>query len=166
MSRCSSAKVFGGSGMPSGVSTIARRSAPPFAGAGPRRVGLKSRMPSRARVAFIRLTTRVRSPTRHSRSRYAAVAPFPTQPPQEPPLQQFGVEPVGIRPAMFPRYGDTRGIDHVRLYPTRLEPARGAAALNGHRPASAASSSSIVWPRVSMPMKRKPTTASRYQAAK
>ena len=41
-----------------------------------------------------------------------------------------------------------------------------AAALMGTGRASAASSSSIVRPRVSMPMKRKPTTTSRYQAAK
>src|ERR1700756_774213 len=68
MSRCSSAKVFGGSGMPSGVSTVARRSA------ALRRVGLKLRMPSRARVDFIRFTIRVRSPTRHSRSRLGRLA--------------------------------------------------------------------------------------------
>src|SRR5271169_2876278 len=35
------------------------------------------------------------------------MAPFPTQPPQEPPLEQFGVQPIGLCPAMFPRYGDT-----------------------------------------------------------
>jgi hypothetical protein len=35
------------------------------------------------------------------------------------PLQQFGVEPVGFRPAMFPRYRDTRRMDHVRLHTTR-----------------------------------------------
>jgi hypothetical protein len=29
-------------------------------------------------------------------ARHAAMAPFPTQPPQEPPLEQFGVEPVGF----------------------------------------------------------------------
>jgi hypothetical protein len=52
------------------------------------------------------------------------MAPFSTQPPQEPALQQLGVEPVGFRPAMFPRNGHTRGMDHVRLYPARLEPAR------------------------------------------
>src|SRR3954469_17367943 len=52
MSRCSSAKTFGGNGMPSGVCTVARRSA------ALRRVGLKLRMPSRARVDFIRLTHR------------------------------------------------------------------------------------------------------------
>src|SRR5437870_9073005 len=57
-------------------------------------------------------------------ARHAAMAPFATQPPQEPALQQLGVEPVGFRPAMLPRYRDTRGMDHVRLYSTRLEPAR------------------------------------------
>src|SRR5205807_427511 len=31
---------------------------------------------------------------------------------------------VGFRPAMLPGYRDTRGMDQVRLYPTRLEPAR------------------------------------------
>src|ERR1700758_1530190 len=55
---------------------------------------------------------------------HTAMAPFATQPPQEPALQQFGVEPIGLCPAMFPRYRDTRGMDHVRLNPTRLQPAR------------------------------------------
>ena len=117
MSRCSSAKVFGGSGTPSGVCTIARRSAASaFAGAGPRRVGLKLRMPSgqgglypvhnpRAfpNQAFA-LAVRPLGVLFGNRwhARHAAVAPFPTQPPQEPALQQLGVEPVGFRPAMFP----------------------------------------------------------------
>jgi hypothetical protein len=57
-------------------------------------------------------------------ARHAAMAPFATQPPQEPALQQLGVEPVGFRPAMFPRYRDTRGMDHVSLDATRLKPAR------------------------------------------
>src|SRR5690348_7288020 len=57
-------------------------------------------------------------------ARHAAVAPFTTQPPQEPALQQLGVEPVGFRSAMLPRYRDTRGMDHVRFDPTRLKPAR------------------------------------------
>src|SRR5438477_12391579 len=52
------------------------------------------------------------------------MAPFSTQPPQEPALQQLGVEPVGFRSAMLPRYRDTRGVDHVRFYSTCLEPAR------------------------------------------
>src|ERR1700731_4646784 len=68
MSRCSSANTFRGSGVPSGVCTVARRSA------ALRRVGLKLRTPSRASVAFIRLTMRVRSPTRHSRSRFGRLA--------------------------------------------------------------------------------------------
>jgi hypothetical protein len=61
--RCNSPETFGGSTEPSGVCSVARRSA------ALRRVGLKLRMPSRARVPFIRLTMRVRSLTRHSRSR-------------------------------------------------------------------------------------------------
>src|SRR5205807_4753354 len=56
--------------------------------------------------------------------RHGAMASFPTQPPQEPPLEQFGVQPVGLCPAMFPRNRHTRGMDHVRLYPASLEPAR------------------------------------------
>src|SRR5690348_6758367 len=68
MSRCSSANTFRGSGVPSGVCTVARRSA------ALRRVGLKLRTPSRASVAFIRFTMRVRSPTRHSRSRFGRLA--------------------------------------------------------------------------------------------
>src|SRR5690348_8536469 len=52
------------------------------------------------------------------------MAPFSTQPPQEPALQQLGVEPVGFRPAMFPRYRDTRGMDHVSLDATCRKPAR------------------------------------------
>src|ERR1700741_4302107 len=106
---------------------------------GMRKVGLKLRIPSRARVPFIRLTMRVRSPTRHSRSRFGRLASSsamvgtramvqwprsPAQPPPEPPIQQLGVEPVGLGPAMFARYGDTRGMDHMRLHPTRPQPAR------------------------------------------
>src|SRR6201982_1599273 len=68
ISRCNSAETFGGSAEPSGVCSVARRSA------ALRRVGLKLRMPSRARVPFIRLTMRVRSPTRHSRSRLGRLA--------------------------------------------------------------------------------------------
>jgi hypothetical protein len=52
------------------------------------------------------------------------MAPFATQPPQEPPFQQLGIEPVGLCSAMFARHCDTRGVDHVRLDPTRLQPAR------------------------------------------
>src|SRR5205814_551138 len=52
------------------------------------------------------------------------MAPFPMQPPQEPPLQQLGVEPIGLGSAMFPRYRDARGMDHMRLHLARLKPAR------------------------------------------
>src|ERR1700745_2979130 len=70
-------------------------------------------------------------------ARHAAMAPFSTQPPQEPALQQFGVEPVGFRSAMLPRYRDTRGMNHVSLDATRRKPARQpeavAAGLEGNR---------------------------------
>src|SRR6516165_2574078 len=55
---------------------------------------------------------------------HAAMAPFAPQPTQEPPLEQFGVEPIGLGPSMFPRYGHTRGMDHVRLDAPRRKPAR------------------------------------------
>src|SRR5262249_33286835 len=57
-------------------------------------------------------------------ARHAAMAPSRAQPPKEPALQHRGVEPVGLRPAMLPRYGDTRGMDHVRLDPARIQPTR------------------------------------------
>ena len=133
MSRSSSAETFGGSGEPSGVDRAARRSA------ALRKVGLKLRMPNRARVALIRLTMRVRSPTRHWRSRLGRLASssasvgtrtmlqWPRSPrshPENPRFSNSVSSPVGFRPAMFPRYRDTRRMDHVRLYSSRLEPAR------------------------------------------
>src|SRR5256885_271166 len=57
-------------------------------------------------------------------ARHGAMAPFPAQPPQEPALQHLGVEPVGLGPAMLPRHGDTRGVDHVRFDPARIQPTR------------------------------------------
>jgi len=57
-------------------------------------------------------------------ARHAAMAPFPAQPSQEPPLEQFGIEPVGFRPAMFARHRDARGMDRVRLDATHRKPAR------------------------------------------
>jgi hypothetical protein len=63
MSRCSSAMVLAGRATPCGV-----RSAPNRSGA-LRKFGLKLPMPRRAKVLFIRLVMRVRSPTSVSRSR-------------------------------------------------------------------------------------------------
>src|SRR3954452_10685147 len=132
MSRCSSAKVFGGSGTPSGVCTVARRSA------ALRRVGLKLRMPSRGQARLYPVHNARAFPDQavalavgplgvlfgyRGHARHAAMAPFSTQPPQEPAFQQLGVEPVGFRSAMLPRYRDTRGMDHMRFDPTCLKPA-------------------------------------------
>ena len=68
--RCSAAAV-----RPPGCARLQDARRPPAcAGAGPRRVGLKLRMPSRARVDFIRFTIHVRSPTRQSRLRFGRLA--------------------------------------------------------------------------------------------
>ena len=133
MSRRSSASVFGGKGAPSGVRSVARRSG------ALRNVGLKFRMPRRARAPFIRFTMRVRSPTRFSRSRFgrlassssmrrdrdhAAVVPFAAQPAEKCSLQQFGVEPVRLRPPMLARHGHARRVNDVGFDAARPQPAR------------------------------------------
>src|SRR5437870_3279769 len=140
MSRCSSAKAFGGSGMPSGVCTVARRSAAPRLRGGrpaqgwfevanpqPGQGGLypvhnPRAFPDQAVALAVRPLGVLFGNRGHAR--HAAMAPFATQPPQEPALEQLGVEPVGFRSAMLPRYRDTRGMDHVSLYSTRRKPAR------------------------------------------
>src|SRR5436309_3485634 len=133
MSRCSSAKVFGGSGMPSGVCTLARRSAAlrqgwfEVANAQPGQGGLypvhnPRAFPHQAVALAVRPLGVLFGNRGHAH--HAAMAPFSTQPPQEPALQQLGVEPVGFRPAMLPRYRHTRGMDHVSLDATRRKPAR------------------------------------------
>src|SRR5689334_4068505 len=140
MSRCSSAKVFGGSGMPSGVYTVARRSAAPrlrggrpaqgwfeVANAQPDQSGLypvdnARAFPHQAVALAVRPLGVLFGDRWHAH--HAAMASFATQPSQEPALQQLGVEPVGLRSAMLPRYRDTRGVDHVHLNATRRKPAR------------------------------------------
>ena len=62
------ASVFAGIGSPSGVRKPSRRPAAFFS------LGLKPRMPSRINVAFMRLTIRLCSPTRFSRSRLGRLA--------------------------------------------------------------------------------------------
>src|ERR1700731_1503980 len=140
ISRCNSAETFGGSAEPSGVCSVPRRSAAPrlrggrpaqgwfeVANAQPGQGALHSvddarALPDQALALPVGPLGVLFGNGRDAR--HGAVAPFPAHPPQEPPLQQLGVEPVGLGPAMFPRYGDTRGMDHMRLHPTRLKPAR------------------------------------------
>src|SRR5689334_13268529 len=126
--------------MPSGVCTLARRSAAPrLRGGRPAQGGFEiaNPQPGQGRLypvhnarAFahqaVALTVRPLGVLFGNRwhARHAAMAPFSTQPPQEPALPQLSVEPVGFRPAMFPRHRDTRGMDHVSLDPTRRKPAR------------------------------------------
>src|SRR6202045_2645434 len=140
ISRCNSAETFGGSAEPSGVCSVPRRSAAPrlrggrpaqgwfeVANAQPGQGALHSvddarALPDQALALPVGPLGVLFGNGRDAR--HGAVAPFPAQPPQEPPLQQLGVEPVGLGPAMFPRYGDTRGMNHMRLHPTRPQPAR------------------------------------------
>src|SRR5437868_10217144 len=140
ISRCSSAKVFGGSSMSSGVCTVARRSAAPrlrggrpaqgwleVANAQPGQSGLypvynARAFPHQAVALAVRPLGVLFGNRRHAR--HAAMAPFATQPPQEGAFQQLGVEPVGFSSAMFPRYREARGMDHVSLDATRRKPAR------------------------------------------
>src|ERR1700738_2383884 len=103
MSRCSSARVLGGIGSPSGVRKSSRRPAAFFS------LGLKPRMPSRINAAFIRLTIRVCSPTRLAlavgplgifvlgcRDRHhLAVITLTAQPADKGTFEQPGVETVG-----------------------------------------------------------------------
>src|SRR5215467_15275943 len=132
MSRRSSASVFGGIGSPSGVRKLSRRPAALFS------LGLNPRMPSRISAAFIRLTIRLCSPTRLSRSRLGrlasssfnvgiatnlAVITLAAQPAEKSTFEQLGVETVGLRSPMLARHRHTRGVNDVGLNAARLEPA-------------------------------------------
>src|SRR4029077_15195697 len=123
MSRCSSAKVFGGSGMPSGVCgclTLGRPSQGwiEVANAQPGQGGLYPVHNPRAFAhQAVALAVRPLGVLFGNcwHARHGAVAPFATQPPQEPALQQLGVEPGGFLSAMLPRYRETGRMDHIRL---------------------------------------------------
>jgi hypothetical protein len=126
--------------MPSGVCTVARRSAAPrlregrpaqgwfeVADAQPGQGGLNSvhdprAFPHQAVALAVRPLGVLFGNRGHPR--HAAMARFSTQPPQEPALQQLGIEPVGFRSAMLPRYREARGMEYVSLYSTRRKPAR------------------------------------------
>jgi hypothetical protein len=49
---------------------------------------------------------------------------WPRSPRSHPKNPHFSNSVSGLCPSMFPRYRDTRGMDHVRLHPTRTKPAR------------------------------------------
>jgi hypothetical protein len=46
------------------------------------------------------------------------------QPAEKGTLQQLGIEPVRLRPAMLARYGDARWMDHVSFDTLSLQPPR------------------------------------------
>src|ERR1700736_6205497 len=140
MLRRSSAKRFGGSGMASGGCSVARRSAAPrLRGVRPARGWFETAnaQPGEgtlhavddARALCDQALALAIGPLgilfgNRRCAHHAAMAPFPTQPPQEPPLEQLGIQPIGLCPSMFPRNCYTRGMDHVPLAPARLNPAR------------------------------------------
>lgn len=99
----SSAIVLCGIGSHSGVCNVSRRAAAHFS------PGLKPRIPRRTSVAFMRLTRRLRSPARLSRSRFGrlgsfllqrrdchhlAVIPLAAKPSQKCAFQKVSIEPV------------------------------------------------------------------------
>ncbi len=108
-----------------------------------RKVALKPRMPKRTKAPFIRLTMRVRSPTRVSRSRlgrrlsssasvggqrrdrrHGAMLRLAAQPAEEGALEQLGVEPVDLGAPVIPLHRnagrvDDMGLDAMFAAPTR-----------------------------------------------
>jgi hypothetical protein len=50
------------------------------------------------------------------------MTPFAAPPAEEGPLQQLGVEPIGLRPAMLTRHGDTGCVDHMGFDTARPQP--------------------------------------------
>jgi len=52
------------------------------------------------------------------------MTPFAAPPAEEGPLQQLGVEPIGLRPAMLARDRDAVGMDHLGVDRARPQPAR------------------------------------------
>src|SRR3984893_14026819 len=133
MSRRSSAIVLGGIGSSSGVRKSSSRPAAFFS------LGLKPRMPSRIKVAFIRLTIRVCSPTRllalavgplgifvlARRDRHhLAVITLAAQPAEKGAFEQFGVEPVGLGASVLARYGYARCVNNVGLNAACPQPTR------------------------------------------
>src|SRR6516164_6534000 len=110
MSRWSSAKVFGGSGMLSGgvhgCQTVGRLAQGWFEVANAEPCQSRLYPVHNPRAFPHQAVTLAVWPlgvlfANRGRARHAAMAPFSTQPSHEPALQQLGVEPVGFRPAMF-----------------------------------------------------------------
>jgi hypothetical protein len=65
------------------------------------------------------------------------MALFAAQPTQEGALQQFGIEPIRLRPAMLARHGDTCRVDHMSFDTPSPQPSRQPEAIPagfvGHR---------------------------------
>jgi hypothetical protein len=133
ISRRSSASVFGGSGTPSAVRRLSRRSA------ALRRVGLKPLKAEAGQGALHSiddagaLADQVLALTvgplgiflfRRRDLCHAAVTPLAAQPAKKGALQQLGIEPIRLRPAVLARHGNTCRVDHLRLDAASPQPPR------------------------------------------
>src|SRR5215831_1979070 len=104
-------------GSPSGVRRCSRRSGAFLS------LGLKLRMPSRARVALMRLMMVVCSPTSVSRSRWGRLASSSAEPAEKGAFEVFGIEAIGLGAPVLPRHRHARGMNDVGFDTARSQPA-------------------------------------------
>ncbi len=140
ISRRSSASVFGGSATPSAVRSPSRRSgAPRLRGGRPAQVRFEAANAEAGQGALhpvddagaladqvLALPVGPLGVFLFKRwdHRHAAVPRLTAQPTQEGALQQFGIEPIRLRPAMLTRHGDTCRVDHMSFDTPSPQPPR------------------------------------------
>src|SRR5215469_3573947 len=133
MSRSISARVFGGRGLPSGVTRARKRSD------ALRNFGLKLRTPRRASAALRRfdkagaltneiLMLAVRAFRILFLQRWDRHHPtmiwLATQPSKGRTLEKLGIEAIGLRPTVLSGDRNACRVDHISLDAARLQPAR------------------------------------------
>ena len=178
ISRRNSASVFGGSGVPSGVRNVSSRAAASAqvrleaANAEPSQCALDAVDDARALAdqllalaawpfGVLLLKGRDRD--------HAAMVALAAQPAEKGPLQQLGIEPIGLRPAMLARHGDTVAVDHLGFDAARPQPTRQpeavAAGLEGDRnPADCAPGlRRLVPPAMQQPKQRRLASGQLFQ---
>jgi hypothetical protein len=140
ISRRSSASVFGGSGTPSAVRRLSRRSAAPRLREGKPAQGRFEIPKAKASQGALHsiddagaLADQVLALTvgplgiflfRRRDLCHAAVTPLAAQPAKKGALQQLGIEPVRLRPSVLARHRNTCRVDHLRLDAASPQPPR------------------------------------------
>jgi hypothetical protein len=150
MSRRSSASVFGGSGVPSGVRSCSSRAGALQQGrfetadaeAGERALHPVPDAGALADDPFALAARPLGILYFDRRDRgHAAVVPFATQPAEKGALQKRGIGPVGLRPAVLARHGNAGRMHNMGFDAARSQPA-------GHqkpsRPASKATAMRVI----------------------